>query len=261
VSSSHSSVQVTVEPVDDTGQLARVTIDHASRLNVLNDTLIGELHTAFTRLSAERTIRCVVLDGAGDRAFIGGADIRVMAQLDQPTAGSFIRSLHDACAAIRKLPAPVIAKIRGYCLGAGLEVAASCDLRVASRDATFGMPEVRVGIPSVIEAALLPRLIGTGRTARLLYTGETIQADEAERWGLIDRVVPRSELDAATQSWVTAIVSAGPEAIRLQKQLIQDWEQLPLSDAIESGIRAFSEAYGTDEPQRFMQRFLNRKRR
>ena len=261
MSSSSSSVQVTVEPVDGSGRLARVTIDHAARLNVLNDTLISELRTVFTGLAADRTLRCVVLDGAGDRAFIGGADIHVMAQLDQETAESFIRSLHDACAAIRELPIPIIAKIRGYCLGAGLEVAASCDLRVASRDATFGMPEVRVGIPSVIEAALLPRLIGTGRAARLLYTGETIQADEAERWGLIDRVVPRAQLDTATQAWVTAIVSAGPEAIRLQKGLMRDWEQLPLSDAVECGIRAFSDAYRTDEPQRFMQRFLDRTRR
>src|SRR6185503_218248 len=113
--------------------------------------------------------RVVVLTGAGERAFIGGADINEMAELDEESARVFISQLHEACAALRNLPVPVIARISGYCLGAGLEIAASCDLRVAADHSTFGMPEVRVGIPSVIEAALLPRLIGWGMAARLIY--------------------------------------------------------------------------------------------
>ena len=124
------------------------------------------------------------------RAFIGGADIRELAELTPETTHAFISRLHLACAAIRRLQVPVIARIHGYCLGAGVEIAASCNLRVAGQSATFGMPEVKVGIPSVIEAALLHGLIGAGRTRELVYTGEPITATEAERCGLVERVVP-----------------------------------------------------------------------
>src|SRR5690606_40996864 len=117
-------------------------------------------------------------------------------------AERFITLLHHVCTAVRDCAIPVIARIRGYCLGAGLEVAASCDLRVATHDSTFGMPEVHVGIPSVIEAALLPSLIGWGRTRELLYTGTAIDAAEAERIGLVERSVPAEQLDAALEVWL-----------------------------------------------------------
>jgi len=145
---------------------------------------------------------------------------------------------------------PVIARIDGYALGAGLELAAACDLRVASERAIFGMPEVRVGIPSVVEAALLPGLIGHGRARRLLLTGETIGAAEALAWGLVDAVAPPEDLDAAVERFTVAILAGGPHAIRLQKALIREWEDLPTSAAVERGIDAFAAAYATDEPRR-----------
>jgi enoyl-CoA hydratase len=154
------------------------------------------------------------------------------------------------------LPVPVIARISGYALGAGLEVAAACDLRIAEEGARFGMPEVKVGIPSVIEAALLPSLIGWGRTRRLLFTGETIDATEAESWGLIDWTVPSFGLDSEVEKVLSAILACGPNAIRLQKALIREWEDLPLAQAIERGITRFADAYATDEPKRMMQLFL-----
>ncbi len=253
-------VRTEFEPLGGADRLARVTVHNPARLNVLDSTLIGQLLTAFRTLGGEHDLRCVVLTGSGPRAFIGGADIREMAALTPETAHPFISRLHLACAAIRRLPVPVIARIRGYCLGAGVEIAASCDLRVASDDATFGMPEVKVGIPSVIEAALLPRLVGSGRARELVYTGEPITAAEAERWGLVERVVPPGDLDAATRRWVDAIAAAGPGAIRLQKTLAQRWDTLPLDHAIQVGIRSFTTAYHTDEPQRYMRAFLDRKR-
>ena len=253
-------IRTTIEPLDETGHVARVTVDNPTRLNVLGTRLIDELTAAMRALEPDRQLRCVVLKGAGDRAFIGGADIREMVGLDSATAHAFITRLHLACAAIREVPVPVIARIHGYCLGAGLEIAASCDLRVASDDATFGMPEVNVGIPSVIEAALLPGLVGAGRARALVYTGTSISAADAERWGLVDRVVPKADLDDATQSWVRAIGGAGPAAIRLQKSLIRQWDAMPLDDAIQAGTHAFASAYDTDEPRRLMQAFLDRKR-
>ena len=134
--------------------------------------------------------------------------------------------------------------------GAGLELACACDLRVASERSVFGMPEVKIGIPSVVEAALLPGLIGQGRTRRLLLTGETISAGEALAWGLVDAVVAAGELDEAIERFVGPILAAGPRAVRLQKSLILGWEELPTAAAIERGIDCFVSAFDTDEPVR-----------
>ena len=243
------------------GRIAHVTVDHPGNLNILNRALIAALAEQLTALGRDEALRAVVLLGAGERAFIGGADIRDMAGLNEASAREFITLLHRACDAARRLPVPVIARVEGYALGAGLEVAAACDIRIASENAHFGMPEVKVGIPSVIEAALLPSMIGWGRTRRLLYTAQTIDAAEAERWGLIERCVPTAELDGAIEAALDAILACGPRAIRLQKALIREWEDLPLSQAIARGITRFGEAFKTDEPKRMMGAFLASKAR
>jgi enoyl-CoA hydratase len=232
------------------GQLARVTIDNQAKLNTLNRELMIEIAEAVTRLEADGELRLVVLCGAGDRAFVGGADLNQLAALDRHTARDFIALVHRCCDGFRRLPVPVIARIDGYALGAGLEFAAACDLRIASDRSHFGMPEVRVGIPSVVEAALLPQLIGHGRARRLLLTGETIDAPQALQWGLVDAVVPPGQLGAAVEHFAAALLAGGREALRLQKALMADWQDLSTSAAIDRGIDAFAEAYDTDEPRR-----------
>src|SRR5216683_4103063 len=144
------------------GHLVRLTIDNAAKLNTLGRALMIEIVEAIERLEADEALRLVILSGAGERAFVGGADIAELAVLNEDTARDFITLVHRCCDGFRRLAVPVIARIDGYALGAGLELAAACDLRVASEHAMFGMPEVRVGIPSVVEAALLPLLIGRG---------------------------------------------------------------------------------------------------
>jgi enoyl-CoA hydratase len=216
--------------------------------------------STISKLSRNDELRAVVLTGEGDRAFIGGADIGEMAQLDSTSARDFITRLHRCCTALRDLPVPVIARIAGYALGAGLEVAAACDLRVASDTSRFGMPEVKVGIPSVIEAALLPSLIGWGRTRQMLLLGEIIDAGEAAAWGLIEKVVPLEDLDRAVDAWLASIFAAGANAVRLQKTLIRQWEDLPLSAAIDAGVDAFEAAFRTNEPHAKMNDFLSRKK-
>jgi len=217
-----------------------------------------ELADGIEKLAGDEKLRAAVLTGAGERAFIGGADVSEMAQLDAASARTFITRLHRCCHALREAPFPVIARIMGYTLGAGLEVAAACDLRVAADIAVFGMPEVKLGIPSVIEAALLPALIGWGRTRQMLLLGETISAAQAGEWGLVETVVPAEELDAAVERCVSSICQAGPGAIRLQKALIRQWEDLPLSAAVQAGIDAFAAAWETDEPRLKMNEFLAR---
>ena len=244
------SVMVQHEERPEGGRLARLTIDNASKLNSLNRALMAEIVEAAGGLATDPQLRLVVLTGAGERAFVGGADIGEIAALDRESAREFITLVHCCCDAFRRLPVPVIARIDGYALGAGLELACACDLRVASGRALFGMPEVRIGIPSVVEAALLPKLIGHGRARRLLLTGETIGAAEALAWGLVDVVAPPEALDEAVEDLALPILAAGPNAIRLQKSLILDWEELPTAAAVQRGIDCFVTAYDTDEPAR-----------
>jgi len=239
------------------GCVARVVIDNERKLNTLNSALMERLATELEALASLDGLRAVVLASAGPRAFIGGADIAEMAELDPATARVFITRVHRCCDALRRLPVPVVARIQGYAFGAGLEVATACDLRIASETAVFGMPEVRLGIPSVVEAALLPTLVGWGRARQILLLGETFTAAEAERWGLVERVVPAGDLDAAVEAWLGALMAAGPRAVPLQKRLIGAWEDLPLRAAVQAGVDAFAEAWRTDEPRRAMRAFLD----
>ena len=252
------AVQVSITSREG-GAVAYVTIA-GPKLNIIGSAVMREFLAAMERLTSREDLRAVVLTGAGEKAFIGGADIGEMVGLDQARAREFITLLHRMCASLRELPVPVIGRINGYALGAGLEVAAACDLRIAGSNAVFGMPEVRVGIPSVIEAALLPSLIGWGRTRRLLLLAETLDAKTAHEWGLVERVVPPADLNSAVDEWIEALLRAGARAIRLQKQLIRRWEDLPLAQAVAAGIDCFAESYASDEPARMMRAFIERPR-
>jgi enoyl-CoA hydratase/carnithine racemase len=243
----------------ESGAIGYLSIENPAKLNTLNVANMTAFVETSQTLAHREDLRAVVLTGAGDKAFIGGADIREMAALDATHAEAFITLVHRACDCLRALPVPVIARINGYALGAGLEVAAACDLRVASSNAIFGMPEVKVGIPSVVEAALLPGLIGWGRTRELLLFGENIDAATALAWGLVEQVVAPGELDTAVEARLASLLAAGPRAVRLQKQLIRQWEDLTLSQAVSRGIERFAQAYATDEPARMMSAFVKRR--
>ena len=242
------------------GRIARVTIDNPRRLNCLATPLILDLTEAFTKLGNDAALRAVVLTGAGERAFIGGADLNELGGLCTDSARLFITRLHRACAAVRNCPVPVIGRINGFCLGGGLEVAASCDMRVAAEDALFGMPEVHMGIPSVIEAALLPGLIGWGKTREMLLTGAMYSARDALAMGFVEKVVPAVDLDPAVEQWLEWIGRGTPQAIRAQKSLINRWEQVSVQEGIYAGIDALSDAYKTGEPQAAIKVFFDNKR-
>ncbi len=243
----------------DSRGVVRLTICNAGSLNILGSAVINGVREGLQKLAKDQTIRVLTLAGQSDKSMIGGADIKEMARLDQQSAEAFITRLRDLCEAVRKFPAPVIARMPGWCLGGGLEVAAACDFRIAAYDAKFGMPEVRVGIPSVIHAALLPRLIGWGRARWLVMTAETIDAPTALAWGLVDAVAPAGGLDGAVEQTVKALLECGPEALRAQKALLQQWEELPLTESVNLSIGVFGKSFLTDEPKRLMQGFIDRK--
>lgn len=250
-----AKVDVAIEARDG-GKVARVTIDNAAKLNALSSPVMEVFVAAVERCGADPDMRAIVVTGAGDRAFVGGADISEMAGLDSAKARAFITRVHGCCAAVRRCPIPVIARVNGHCYGAGMELAAACDMRVSSTSARYGMPEVKLGIPSVVEAAVLPQLVGWGRTRELLLLGDTYPAHECAEWGFLERVVPAGSLDAEVNRVLSSILACGPKALRLQKELITRWETQPLPQAIATGIDTFARAYESAEPGKMMDRFL-----
>jgi enoyl-CoA hydratase len=244
----------------DSRGVVRLTICNAGPLNIFGSAVINSVREGLQMLAGESGIRVLILAGQSEKSLIGGADIKEMATFDQAAAEKFISGFGDVCEAVRTFPAPVIARMPGWCLGGGLEVAAACDFRVAGHDAKFGMPEVRVGIPSVIHAALLPRLIGSGRARWLVMTAENIDAATALAWGLVDVVAPEGGLDAAVEKTIDSLLRCGPEALRAQKALLRQWEELPLTESVNLSIGVFGRSFLTDEPKRLMQEFIDRKR-
>ena len=244
----------------DSRGVVRLAVSNAGSLNILSSAVTDGVREGFEKLATDRSVRVVILTGQSDKSMIGGADIKEMANLDQKSAEAFIARLRDLCEAIRRFPAPVIARLPGWCLGGGLEVAAACDVRIAAHDAKFGMPEVKVGIPSVIHAALLPRLIGFGRARWLVMTAENIDAPTALAWGLVDTVAAPGGLDDAVEHTVKALLECGPEALRIQKELCRGWEELSLTESVNRSVSEFGKSFLSGEPQRMMGGFLNRKR-
>jgi enoyl-CoA hydratase/carnithine racemase len=230
--------------------VARVTLDNPAKLNCLSREALGQFAADMRALEHDARIRAVVVTGAGEKAFTGGADLDALGGLNPLTARVFIGQIHEACAAVRDCPVPVIARINGWCLGGGLELAAACDLRIAADTAGFGMPEVRLGIPSVVEAALLPRLIGAGRARWLVMTGENIGASEALAWGLVEKICRPEELDDQVNQTLDAILAGEPNAMRAQKRLCKAWEETTLAESVRVSIDEFAHSYDTDEPNR-----------
>ena len=222
------------------GGVARVFLARPQKANALTSPMLEALERALLALEGEPSLRVVVLGGRGN-AFCGGADIQELSGLDASTAGAFVGRIHAVCAAIRRLPVPVVARLHGAAIGGGLEIAAACDLRIAAPGTKFVMPEVRLGIPSVVEAALLPRLMGGGRAAWLVLTGEAIDAARAQQWGLVEEVA--QDLDAAVERLVQSLLAGDKQALAAQKRLTQLWDEAPLAESVGRSVELFADAY------------------
>ena len=218
--------------VEREGPVARIFLNRPEKANSLNSAALDALGGALTALGPEDSLRVVVLAGRG-KTFCGGADKQELLALNGETAGPFVARIHEVCRAIRDLPVPVVAQLHGAVIGAGLEIAAACDLRVAAEGTKFAMPEVKLAIPSVVEAALLPRLMGSGRAAWLVLTGEAIDARRAMDWGLIEEIGDGEPL-------LKALLAGDREALRVQKQLLQLWDEAPLATSVTASIERFA---------------------
>ena len=237
--------------------IAGIFLNRPEKSNALSSLLLEELLSVFKEIEGRPDLRVVVLGGNG-RNFCGGADIAEMASLKPSTAKKFITRIHRCCDAVRKLPVPVVARLHGAVIGAGLELAASCDLRIAAEGTRFAMPEVRFGIPSVVEAALLPRLVGAGRAAWLVLTGEAIDARTALDWGLVEELA--LDLDQSIEVLLERLKAADRSALSAQKRLLQLWQEAPLTEAVAASIGIFARAYASDAPNKRLGATISRGR-
>ncbi|HYS99286.1 MAG TPA: enoyl-CoA hydratase-related protein [Thermoplasmata archaeon] len=242
-------------------RLAIITIQRPEALNALNATVLRELSMAIEHLSMAQAVGAIILTGAGDNAFVAGADIKEMAGLSALEMRAFSemgRRLGDAFAACNK---PVIAAINGYALGGGCELALACDIRIASDRAKLGQPEVNIGIvPGFGGSQRLPRLVGAGWAAELIYTGETIDAATAERIGLVNRVVPADRLLEEAKGIARKILEKSPAAIALAKACLRAAMEMPLSAGLDFETAAFGIVGSTHDKEEGMRAFIEKRK-
>src|SRR5258705_5804567 len=213
--------------------VATITLDRPDVHNAMNNTMREELLDAFTRLVKDDDVRVILVTGAGERAFSAGADIREFVEPLVPTTFRESRRRIDFRQVMDRCPQPIIAAIRGYAFGGGLELALACDIRVAAEDAQLGLTEINLAIiPGGGGTQRLPRLVGRGKALEMILTGMRIPAAEALRIGLVERVVPLAEHPSAAQALARQIADKAPIALRYAKESVVGGLGLPLADGI-----------------------------
>jgi enoyl-CoA hydratase len=243
------------------GAVATITLNRPAVLNALNAELLDRLDDALRAVADDASVRAVVITGAGERAFAAGADIGELHALTGAVAGAAVaRRGQRITEAIGALRVPVIAAVNGYALGGGCELAMACDFRIASENAKFGQPEVNLGIPPGYGGTQrTTRLLGTGAAMFLCLTGETIDAAEALRIGLVQRVVPLAQLGASARAIAESIAAKAPLAIAATKRAILDGAALALGDALALEALHFGSLIGTDDFREGTQAFLDKR--
>jgi enoyl-CoA hydratase len=215
------------------GAVALVTIDNPP-MNALSAALLDELEAEIQSLDADDAVRAIVLRGAGDRAFVAGADIKEFPALRESAAeGGSARGIQRIGHRMDAARTPFVAAIHGYCLGGGLELAMCCDMRVCADDATLGQPEIQLGlIPGGGGTQRLPRLVGHGRAMFLNLTGDFVDAETAYAWGLVEKVVPREDVENAALALADRIASRSPHAVAVLRELARTTRDLPLEEGL-----------------------------
>ncbi len=242
------------------GQLAVVTMNRPEALNAFNNEQLRRLAETFDEIGNDGSIRCVILTGAGERAFAAGADIKEMKDLDAAGGLTFGRAGHRATRAVEELPQPVIAAVNGFALGGGCELALAADIRIASENAVFAQPEVTLGIPPGWGGSQrLTRLVGPGIASELILSGRRVKADEALRIGLVNSVYPLDQLMEEATKLAESIARNSPLAVRSSKQLIRLAFNGQVSDGLDSEVRAFGEAFATNDQKEGMAAFVEKR--
>jgi enoyl-CoA hydratase len=246
--------------VEIADRIAVVTMNRPEALNAFNSEQIDLLGVAIHAIGADRTVRAVILTGAGDRAFAAGADIKEMAQLTPAEGLAFGRKGQALANAIELLPQPVIAAVNGYAFGGGCELAIACDIRIASEYARFAQPEVGLGIPPGWGGTQrLPRLIGPGFAAEMIYTGRHVHADEALRIGLVNAVHPLDQLLPAAREMAARVADNSPAAVRAAKRLISLAVAGDQGAGLAAEAASFGAAFSTVDQREGMTAFVEKR--
>lgn len=242
------------------GSVTTVTVNRPQALNALDAPTLEALCEAFGAIEADPAVRCAILTGAGERAFIAGADIKAMSALTPRQARAFAELGHRLGDLIEGLRVPVIAAVNGYALGGGCELALACDFAYAARTAKFGQPEVSLGvIPGFGGTQRLARRVGIGRARELCYTGAIVGADEAVRIGLVNAVVEPGDLLARVRAVADAIAAHAPLAVADAKRAIRRGADLPLGEAHELERQIFAGLFSTEDQREGMRAFVEKR--
>ncbi|HWH07659.1 MAG TPA: enoyl-CoA hydratase-related protein [Candidatus Thermoplasmatota archaeon] len=247
--------------VERDGPVAVLTVNRPKSLNALNGATLRELKAAAEALDADPGVAVVIVTGAGEKAFVAGADISEMASFGPLQAEDHARRGQATVAAFERMRKPVIAAVNGYALGGGLELALACDVRVASENAVVGLPEVSLAvIPGFGGTQRLARLVGPGVAKELVFTGRKVKADEALQLGLVNRVVPQAQLLETCRQMARDIVANGPYAVRLAKEVIDKGLQVDLESGLEIEQKAFGLTFATHDQKEGMRAFLEKRK-
>lgn len=240
------------------GDLQHIVLDRPEKLNALTRGMIEELRRAVGEAAEAPDIRGIVISGQGG-SFCAGVDLHEFAGATPDSARAFITALKDLCAAVRGCVKPVACAIQGHCLGGGLELVAVADFRVADPDAELGMPEVVVGLPSVIDAAILERHLGVSRARELILTGDPVSGRRAFDWGFVNALAPPDELVGGAALLVRRVTRHHEATIAAQKRLFRDWLNLPYEEAVEASVEELVEAFARGLPQSESRKRLERR--
>ncbi len=240
---------------------AFITVNRPKALNALNAATMEELRTSFTAVKNDAGIRAAILTGAGEKAFIAGADIGELAAQDAIHGKEFAERGQSLLDLIENLGKPVIACVNGFALGGGCEIAMACTMRIASENAQFGQPEVKLGIiPGYGGTQRLPRLIGKGRAMQLVTTGEMISAQEAHRIGLVNEVTPLGELIPRAESIAQKIIANAPLAVQYAMEAVNRGLEMPLAEGLHLEARLFGVCCATEDKQEGTKAFVEKRR-
>lgn len=243
------------------GDVAILTINRPKAFNALNSQVLEDLGKAAGDVAADDAIKVVIITGSGDKSFVAGADIKQMVEMTPMEARTFMTYGHEVMNKLQYMEKPVIAAINGFCLGGGLELAMSCDIRYASEKAKLGLPEVGLGIhPGFGGTQRLPRLIGQGKASEMVFTGNQIKADEALQIGLVQKVCPPDNLMEETMALAKKMASMGPIAVKMAKASVNQGLAGDFRSGLKYEIESVAQTFATDDLKEGMNAFIEKRK-